>query len=758
MHGLIFETSICYWQDQPGRGKREHTEPGVAGARGAGRGRRGGGRPPQRGREGRRTPGPDRQPTLGTTRGRGAPPRRRSVEGRGWGGFPFPAPLPPTHTTSAAHNLGAARERGRGPREVARRPGRHVPARSRSLARADGGGGARAEARTPPFPARPPGAGRGGHGGRSTTAGREPDDPRSGERARAGRSTAGGQTAVPPRPTHNDVARRAAVAADHGAEPRQARGATHTGTRPGDRQTRRTRRVDGRERGPTGRGWLGRHRADAATTSQKPWREGAAARHREGARGAGPKGPGASRPPGHNTGSHRQRPPAQGRSRSTQDADWPPQPPQGRAPLAGLATTTAKHPRAAAGPQEHSPARTPAAPRTPPHTHLRRARLPRLRNREHSTRGRRRPRRPVGRHPHEGEAGSAPDGEGDVGGDPPSSKSDRRGSRPRETLPSEATRTAPTHRRRLRLAATVADDPARRTPDTWHGACGVGSSQPPPGACGGGVGVTRGRRPTRHLAPPPSGTGPSESPGEDLVRDKEISHSAASDERAPRGTAPGPRPPYPGHPVRLGPVPSPRPELAVEEGAGQGEKKSRPPTGTHVGTLKGRVASDGRVGPRGRRGAGGCWSTRPGGPSSRLESAATVTPSQTCTPNLKRQQEAPTPGRHRDSRHQRRLAPGTLPRARRPSHSPHEGRRRSSRDKGQYKSGRQVAPDNRLRRPRAGSRSPAGHRGRCSAAGPPKRPSSARGEAAGVWRGPEASVSELAPGSARHGATPAADG
>ena len=128
MHGLIFETSICYWQDQPGRGKREHTEPGVAGARGAGRGRRGGGRPPQRGREGRRTPGPDRQPTLGTTRGRGAPPRRRSVEGRGWGGFPFPAPLPPTHTTSAAHNLGAARERGRGPREVARSPGRRAGA------------------------------------------------------------------------------------------------------------------------------------------------------------------------------------------------------------------------------------------------------------------------------------------------------------------------------------------------------------------------------------------------------------------------------------------------------------------------------------------------------------------------------------------------------------------------------------------------------------------------------------------------------
>ena len=33
MHGLIFETSICYWQDQPGRGS-EHEEPGVPGKRG----------------------------------------------------------------------------------------------------------------------------------------------------------------------------------------------------------------------------------------------------------------------------------------------------------------------------------------------------------------------------------------------------------------------------------------------------------------------------------------------------------------------------------------------------------------------------------------------------------------------------------------------------------------------------------------------------------------------------------------------------
>ena len=43
MHGLIFETSICYWQDQPGR-ERAHTErgggPDVCRARGAEHGAR----------------------------------------------------------------------------------------------------------------------------------------------------------------------------------------------------------------------------------------------------------------------------------------------------------------------------------------------------------------------------------------------------------------------------------------------------------------------------------------------------------------------------------------------------------------------------------------------------------------------------------------------------------------------------------------------------------------------------------------------
>lgn len=62
---------------------------------------------------------------------------------------------------------------------------------------------------------------------------------------------------------------------------------------------------------------------------------------------------------------------------------------------------------------------------------------------------------------------------------------------------------------------------------------------------------------------------------------------------------------------------------------------------------------------------------------------------------------------HRESRHTHSRPPGTLPRARRPNVSPREDRR-SSGDKGRYKSGRQVAPDNRLERPRAGSRSPIG--------------------------------------------------
>lgn len=57
-------------------------------------------------------------------------------------------------------------------------------------------------------------------------------------------------------------------------------------------------------------------------------------------------------------------------------------------------------------------------------------------------------------------------------------------------------------------ATPVADDPARRTPDTWHRACGGGgSSQPPPGALRRGEVESHGLEDPRATprAPPPSG-------------------------------------------------------------------------------------------------------------------------------------------------------------------------------------------------------------------------------------------------------------
>ena len=70
------------------------------------------------------------------------------------------------------------------------------------------------------------------------------------------------------------------------------------------------------------------------------------------------------------------------------------------------------------------------------------------------------------------------------------------------------------------------------------------------------------------------------------------------------------------------------------------------------------------VGPRGWRGTGRCWSTKPGNLQTAPGSAAMITPSQICTPNLQRQQETHRPRSHRDSRHQCRRPLGTLPRTR----------------------------------------------------------------------------------------------
>ncbi|XP_049553172.1 collagen alpha-1(I) chain-like [Orcinus orca] len=342
----------------------------------------------------------------------------------GFNGLPAPAGV-----GGAARNLGGP---GAGPRAPAGRSGgRPARARSPALTRSHGRGaaGARAEAR-PPLTSPPARRERGAAG---TAAGprRPAGVPTTRARASApGRGAArqgDGRRSPQPRPTRNDAGGRAAAAAaaDHGAAPRQAREAKHTGTRPGGRQTRRTGRMDGRETGPTRRGWLGRRRGGAATTSRKTWRAGADARRREGGPGAHPKGTDASRPPGHDTGSHRQRPPAQGRSRGTQDADWPPRPPTRAPPLAGLAPTTAKHPRAAASPATTTLSRAHTGRPTCPATRLRRrARLPRLRDRKRS-----------------------------------------RG---------EATRTVPTHRPRPRLAARAGATGSSRLRD-W----GVGTSVRP---------------------------------------------------------------------------------------------------------------------------------------------------------------------------------------------------------------------------------------------------------------------------------------
>nr|XP_030708081.1 collagen alpha-1(I) chain-like [Globicephala melas] len=603
MHGLIFETSICYWQDQPGRGKREHTEPGVPG-RGARRGAGdtavaaggAGGRPHPHPTSGegagrRRTPGPDRQPAppAARTADRLRPGQRGVAawrdEGGGKGGRPHrgsprTSDPHPTNQSGAARNLGGP---GAGPRAPAGRSGgRPARARSPALTRTGGGGGGSGRGpATPHLPARPTGAGRRGHGGRSATAGRGPDDPRSGERAGAGRGAArqgDGRRSPQPRPTRNDAGGRAA-AADHGAVPRQAREAKHTGTRPGGRQTRRTG-----------------DRADEARLARPPPRRrgddlaedvagGGGRAPTRGRPGGHPKGTDASRPPGHDTGSHRQRPPAQGRSRGTQDADWPPRPPnQGAPPSRGSRPPPPNtHEPRPAPRQQHSPARTPAAPRAPPHasaaapdspasgtvstppgdaarrggrgagdtlTWARPARSqtgkgarraggrggpaatgrgrhahtqrrgprgrgagapaqgqegprhdrarqgnkrgvppPHTRGRSHDTWDAGRPRPPWGspttRPRRRGPCAtvsprvtrrdpSAQTQPPPSSPHPPSSESDPRGSRPRETLPSEATRTVPTHRPRPRLAARAGATGSSRLRD-W----GVGTSVRP---------------------------------------------------------------------------------------------------------------------------------------------------------------------------------------------------------------------------------------------------------------------------------------
>lgn len=86
----------------------------------------------------------------------------------------------------------------------------------------------------------------------------------------------------------------------------------------------------------------------------------------------------ASRPPGHATGSHRHRPPTEGRSHGTQDADWPPWPPGEPLRVSRPPPPTSK---VAAGAGEcspyaylrpYAPHAQPGVPSVPPGRHRRR--------------------------------------------------------------------------------------------------------------------------------------------------------------------------------------------------------------------------------------------------------------------------------------------------------------------------------------------------------------------------------------------------
>ncbi|XDB51128.1 hypothetical protein ABFV05_004744 [Capra hircus] len=330
---------ICYWQDQPGRGKR-------ARRRGAGRAGGGGvvgrGRPPRGegaergggGREGR-SPGretrpprsrprrgrPTARPTLGVREGRGAspPPRGRHEGGGGVvrrGGGRRAALLSPSSIPPGPGHTGDGR---RAPSASVRPPapergGGRRAARTRRPAR----GGAR--------PGTRPALGRAHRGGGA---------PSSGTRRRRRRR----------RRRHG---RRIGAAAGPGSE-------AHQGTRPRGAADGEGTEADGRaERGTDGmrpRGadtaqpaaGVGWPRATARGTAQSEPGEGT----RVGRRGP-PRDLTATGPPG--TGAVPRRHP---RRRT------------GAPTLAGLAATATATPGAAAGPGRTLSRRTPAAP--PPH-------------------------------------------------------------------------------------------------------------------------------------------------------------------------------------------------------------------------------------------------------------------------------------------------------------------------------------------------------------------------------------------------------
>lgn len=370
MHGLIFETSICYWQDQPGRGastrSRACRESG-AGRRGHGRGTRAG-RPARRGsqggggewREGARPAGrPGRAPrpaprrgrpiarTLSVHEGRSAPPPPRGGPRRGRERAAEP-PLPPPPHPPPPH------------REPARPGGDSTTAKATPRT-------ADARPRRPAVTPAP--EGRGTPAGEDTATGprwaRPGTRPALGRAHRSGgprRGGGGGRSRELPLVQHataaTDRRRRNGQRIGTAAGPE----ARHTRARPreaadgerteADGQTERsTDGVRPREANATeqGRCWWG-GRAPPRGAWLKATRAGA--------------GGSASRPPGPTAGSHRRRPPSTGtvppHARDDGLAPPPPAPSRGLTP-----TATDTHPRAASRPGRTLSRRAPAAPTSP---------------------------------------------------------------------------------------------------------------------------------------------------------------------------------------------------------------------------------------------------------------------------------------------------------------------------------------------------------------------------------------------------------
>ena len=283
MHGLIFETSICYWQDQPGR-RRWDSGPGgpqrkacvLAGRLTAGWGRR---RTPGTQRPttpaARTDDGPPDNSTEGTS---GAGPHRGVAEGRG--GKPQ-APPPPPHP-----------RHGPPPRRPGA-PSSHVGTgrHARALARADRRGvatRAKAQGHSPP-----PTQERHGYDGRPAAASRVPTRAQVSSAEPGGRGTrqgVGGGRRPPldhtQRHRRTGGGKEAAAGTERGRSgPRKAR-RTRTpvrGSADGDQTDGRSDRRAGARRANVGAAGIERD----ATKGR--WRRGRPQASKAG--GGGPRGP-----------------------------------------------------------------------------------------------------------------------------------------------------------------------------------------------------------------------------------------------------------------------------------------------------------------------------------------------------------------------------------------------------------------------------------------------------------------------------------